>query len=184
MGSFVLVGEFCAASIWEVLAPCNRGSSWFRSSEFWGFQWQTLAEILSLCRFLGWVGRILLRIWAEILRKTLATGASALQCTPGTGSDWCNHSCAKHFFGKTWQSCEEPCHQKFRTHRLTKGMGSCYRMAKWTMSTYLGASRRQSITASFEQSWQGQGWSHSSHSETKSPLLTPTCWNSFQSLEN
>ena len=89
-----------------------------------------------------------------------------------------------HFFGKTWQSCEEPCHQKFRTHRLTKGMGSCYRMAKWTMSTYLGASRRQSITASFEQSWQGQGWSHSSHSETKSPLLTPTCWNSFQSLEN
>ena len=22
MGSFVLVGEFCAASIWEVLAPC------------------------------------------------------------------------------------------------------------------------------------------------------------------
>ena len=56
MGSFVLVGEFCAASIWKVLAPCNRGSSWFRSSEFWGFQWQTLAEILSLLSFFG-VGR-------------------------------------------------------------------------------------------------------------------------------
>ena len=29
-------------------SACNRGSSGLRISEFWGFQWQTLAEILSL----------------------------------------------------------------------------------------------------------------------------------------